>query len=94
MRKIESKMDWVRLVDDIKETKIDEGSFGLSQNGDCIACNLVFRRCWNPYDGTFLKLKGTGGEGWLRGYGVIDALLIFYKLPLYIVDTGANYSWL
>lgn len=96
MRKIENEHDWLRLVDDIKSSGVHEGYLGLSQNNDAIDCNLMFKTLWNPLEACVcgVELKGARGERWLNANGFFDMLLINYRAPFYIVDTGANYRWL
>ena len=95
MRKIENINDLHKFIDDIKSNSPENATvyFGVSKDGDNV-------------DGWFSSLHNDDGAVF-RDAAIysnvdttqitaefIDGLETNYTYPFYIVDTGANYTWL
>lgn len=102
MRKINDINDLHRFIDDLKTVRPSSAVkyFGIGQNDDICLGD------WH-LDGTFATQTTDDGELFQDGAPVfidankaqtaaefIDGILTNYHYPFYIVDRGANYTWL
>ena len=101
MRVIKSKKDWDDFIADVQyhlgeDGNYRDGSFAVSQNNDDWD-GRFFTEFMTDTDGfstTELGLRGLCQSVWETPDQFYDGLLGNYHTPFFIVDTGANYSWL
>ncbi len=98
MRKIENRKDWLEFIADCNRNTVHLALFGLSQNGDNIDCFFnVYRTLDCGFDLVInenMMCSDKGSKKLVEPSKYFDELQTNYSTPFYIVDTGANYSWL